>query len=139
MGVGRLLGDWASGLGDRIGLDLLKPRAGDSGPAAPLASEAQGADEAVAHMVARVAPSTSALPPTQDVQAEAAKLIAAHTSFFNLDEDGLGRTLAGRAENQAELVRAVYAQLGAGDRVQVARAMVRAMSDDQLHAMVWDE
>lgn len=139
MGIGRLLGDWASGLGDRIGLDLFKPRAGDSGPAAPLASEAQGTEEAVAHMIARVAPSMSALPPTQDVQAEAAKLIAAHTSFFNLDEDGLGRTLAGRAENQAELVRAVYAQLGTSDRVQVARAMVRSMSDDQLRAMVWNE
>jgi hypothetical protein len=45
----------------------------------------------------------------QDVQGEAARLIAVHTNYLglNLDEEGLGRVVAARVVERPELARAV--------------------------------
>lgn len=77
----------------------------------------------------------------QDVQGEAARLIAAHTNYLglNLDEEGLGRVVAARVVERPELARAVYAQLSESNKVEVAREMVKRLSDDELRQIVWTE
>ncbi len=143
MSIGRLLDNWTSDLLDRVGLSSAKPYLDDFTSTGRSAAETHGWQTAISHLTARINSTETPAPvetsSPQDLQSEAAKLIADHTSYFNLDEDGLGRNLAGRVGERPELVRAVYAQLGAGDRVQVARTMVAGLSDDRLRDMVWSE
>lgn len=40
---------------------------------------------------------------------------------------------------EPELVRAVYVQLSATDRVEVARAMIKQLTDEEMRALVWTE
>ena len=75
----------------------------------------------------------------QDVQTEADQLVAQHTRFFNLDENGLGRDLAARLAEQPELVQAVFGKLSASDRAEVARAMFGAVRDADLQSIAWSD
>ncbi|MFX9246866.1 hypothetical protein ABTN73_20590, partial [Acinetobacter baumannii] len=58
---------------------------------------------------------------------------------LDLDEEGLGVELAARVGAEPGLVRAVYEQLSATDQVEVARAMMKRLSDDELRALVWTQ
>ncbi len=104
-----------------------------------LPREVYGGQPALAYLVGEIKDSGGYLQ--QDVQAEARELIAAHTHYLgtNLDEVGLGAELARRVGERTELVRAVYVQLSPGNKVEVARAMVGAMSDDKLRDVRWSE
>ena len=74
-------------------------------------------------------------------EAEAGALIAKHKRWggLDLDEEGLGVELAARVGAEPGLVRAVYEQLSATDQVEVARAMMKRLSDDELRALVWTQ
>ena len=137
MNVGKTFGGFTDSLLDKINSGQLGQRLGNFFRPERTLPETDSRQAALTHMTSRLVPTAGI--SSQDVQAEASQLISAHTSYFNLNEDGLGRELAGRAGERPELARAVYAQLSASDRVQVARAMVGAMSDDGLRGMFWSE
>jgi len=60
-------------------------------------------------------------------------LIASHTSFLNLDEDRLGRTLYQRAlRRQFSLIGSVFDELGSTDRDDVALGFMRNSNDSGL-------
>lgn len=104
----------------------------------PRQPEAGGEQAALAHISSMIDVSGYL---QQDMQAEAKDLVAKHTHYLgaDLDEEGLGRELAGRVAARPELARAVYSQLSNDNKVQVARAMIGALSDDELRSMVWAE
>ncbi|KAF0218981.1 MAG: hypothetical protein FD167_5107, partial [bacterium] len=61
---------------------------------------------------------------------EAQQIIKANTSFFNLDETRLGKTLATIAKQQPSLVKETFQQLSSGDKVQVAQAFVDELASN---------
>ncbi len=69
---------------------------------------------------------------------EAKGLIEKHTSWGNLDEDALGTELAKLLPGDGELVREVMDQLGGGDRDDVAEALVKGLSGDELRVLATD-
>lgn len=69
---------------------------------------------------------------------EAEALIEKHTSLANLDEDALGKELAKLLPGDGPLVSEVFAQLGGGDRDDVAEALLSALSDDELRVLAAD-
>lgn len=62
----------------------------------------------------------------------AAELIESHTSYWNLDEEALGRDLLNRLPGQAGFVSQVLDRLSDGDRDDVAYELSYAASRDQL-------
>jgi hypothetical protein len=71
---------------------------------------------------------TSNSSSTKSTTYEAQQIINANTSFFNLDENNLGKTLSTIAKEQPNLVKEVFQQLSSSDKVQVAQAFVDQLS-----------
>lgn len=108
------------------------PKGGSTGSSAPLSS----ADEKAVHfMIARFAGDPSR---QDDLEQTAKRLIDKHTpksvilTLVGVDSEGLGAELAGLITKQPRLGGVVLAQLSAGDRVAVARAMIDNSSDETL-------
>ena len=108
------------------------PKGGSTGSSAPLSS----ADEKAVHfMIARFAGDPSR---QDDLEQTAKRLIDKHTpksvilTLVGVDSEGLGAELAGLITKQPRLGGVVLAQLSAGDRVDVARAMIDNSSDETL-------
>ena len=78
-------------------------------------------------------PSTTAQSPNSNSKStsyEAKQIIDANTSFFNLDEDKLGKTLSTIAKQQPNLVKETFQQLSSSDKVQVAQAFVDNLTNN---------
>lgn len=136
MNIGKVFGDFSSRANNflnRVGLDANTFFSSNPAVSASELSRPNGWQAAIDNMVSRLSNSQ------QNVQAEATKLIATHTSLFNLDEDALGKDLAARMDKSPELVRAVFSQLSAGNKVEVGRAMIGATTDDSLRNAVFTE
>ena len=105
----------------------------------PQLDGSRAVDGWLANLFAQVRSSPGAA--RQGREAEARALVAKHRRYggLDLDEEDLGSELAARVGAEPELVRAVYVQLSATDRVEVARAMIKQLTDEEMRALVWTE
>lgn len=136
MNIGKSFGEfgnWANSVLNRVGLHTNSFFNTTTQSTAPFNPASSGWDAAMNNMVGNIS------TQQQDVQAEAMKLIAAHTKLLTLDTKSLGETLAAGAVKQPALVRAVLQQLEAGNLVtgasngqRVARVMTSRLTDEQM-------